>query len=241
MSRPTLLLPVVFPDPACYPVSDTFVEEFSGFDVVLFGYWEVPPETDIDAFRDQHQIEADAVLYELAAAFSHAGAQTEIELHFGSAGDDELRDEITQQTRADAIFVPKPFTSLGKVLAPIRDARNQPRLVEVVGALNENTVIDIELFHVCSDPSEEHDADEMLAEVRESLLDQGFPGLEVETTVEVNEDPGYAIAQRARRHDLVIMGATDEPDFEDKVFGPVYEYVADRSEDPILVVHESDT
>lgn len=200
MSRPTLLLPVVFPDPEFYPVSRTLVQEFSGFDIALFGYWEVPAEADEEEARETHSTEADAVLYELAAELSKAGARTNIQLHFGPPGDEEtqLRDRIAEQTHADAILVPNPFTSLGRVLAPIRDARNQPELIEVIGALNEQTVIDIELFHVCASESATSEAQGMLDGVREELIQRGFPELEVETTVEVGNDPAYAISERAR-------------------------------------------
>lgn len=243
MSKPTLLLPVVFPDPEFSPVPRSLIEAFSGFDMVLFGYWEVPMEADVGEAREAHRIEADAVLYELAAEFSKAGAKTNIKLHFGPPGDEEnqLRDRIAEQTHTDAILVPNPFTSLGRVLAPIRDARNQPELINVIGALNEQAVIDVELFHVCADESATGQAQEMLHGIRDELVGLGFPESEVETTVEVGGDPGFAISERARSHDLVIMGETSEPDFEDRVFGPVYEFVADRSEAPILVVREDES
>lgn len=243
MSRPSLLLPVVFPDPEVHPATSRFFEEFSGFDVTLFGYWEVEAESNIEAAREAHRIEAEAVLYELAAEFSKVGAPADMQLNFGRPGDEEseLRDRIVEETHADAVFVPNPFTSLGRVLAPIRDDRNQQQLVEVVAALNEQTVISIELFHVCEDESMVSDAREMLSGIHERLTRRGFPGLEVETTVTVSDDPAYAISQRARSHDLIIMGETSQPDYEDEIFGPAYEHVADRSEDPILVVRENDT
>ncbi|MFB6298331.1 MAG: universal stress protein [Salinirussus sp.] len=211
--------------------------------MTLFGYWEVEAESDIDAAREAHRIEAEAVLYELAAEFSKAGAPTDIQLDFGRPADEEreFRNRVVEETHADAIFVPNPFTSLGRVLAPIRDARNQQQLIEVVAALNEQTVIDIELFHVCEDESMVSEAREMLDGVHEQLTRQGFPELEVKTTVTVSDDPAYAISQRARSHDLIVMGETSKPDYEDQIFGPAYEYVAGRSEDPILVVRESDT
>ncbi|MFB6359949.1 MAG: universal stress protein [Halobacteriales archaeon] len=242
MSRPTVLLPVLFPDPEFYPVSETLIEEFSGFDIVLFGHWEVPAEVGRDEARNRHRTEADAVLYEFAAEFSRAGARTDVQLHFGPPrdGGDELRDRIAEQTHADAILVPNPFSALGQVLVPIRDARNQPKLIEIVGTLNEQTVIDLELFHLCADESEKDEAQEMLETVREGLIERGFPELEVETIVEVGDDPAYAISERARAHDLVIMGETAQPDYKDQVFGPVYEFVADRSEDPIMVVREDE-
>lgn len=243
MSRPNLLLPIVFPDPEVHPAPSRFFEEFSGFDVTLFGYWEVEGESDIDAASEAHRIDAEAVLYELAAEFSKNGAPADVQLYFGRprAEESELRDRIAEQTHADAIFVPNPFTSLGRVLVPIRDARNQQQLIEVVAALNEQTVIDVELIHVCDDESLVSEAREMLDQVHEQLTDRGFPGLEVKTTVTVSDDPAYTISQSARSHDLIVMGETSEPDYEDQIFGPAYEYVADRSEDPILVVRENDS
>jgi hypothetical protein len=38
VSRPTLLIPVVFPEPELHPMTDMHLAGLNGFDVVLSGY-----------------------------------------------------------------------------------------------------------------------------------------------------------------------------------------------------------
>lgn len=237
MDRPKLLIPVQFPDPELYPYPDTIVEGLAGFEIVLLGYYEVPEGSDPVRVRSEHETEAEGALYDMAAAFSKAGAPTDVELHFGHADDERgIRDRIAERTDLDGVFVPNPISTLGKVLVPLRDARNAERVVEFVGTLDEYTILDIELLHVVPDEAGVEDGRAMLRNVRDRLVDRGFPAAEVEVTVEVDADPAFSIGNRARRHDLVVMGETEQLDLEERIFGRTYETVADRTDVPIIVL-----
>jgi len=238
MDRPTLLIPVFFPDPD--PLVDSNLGGLSGFDVLLFGYWEVPGGATADAVRAEHETEAEAVLYDLAARFSEAGASTDVRLEFGPAGPEsrKLRDEVVAETDPDAILFPRRITLLNNVLVPLRDDRKRDRVVEVASAFDRETMFVLELYHAAPDESAVEPAREMLAEVEATLLDTGFSTDAVETTVEVAEDAAAAIVRRARNHNVVVMGETDLPDGRDRVFGPVYRRVAEEADTPIIVVRD---
>lgn len=238
MSRPTLLIPVVFPDPDPYPMADPYLEGLTGFDIVLFGYWEIPERTTPQAARDTHETEAEAVLYEMAAQFSRAGASTDIQLHFGPAGarKSDLQDRIIAETDADGVLIPEHIELVSNVLVPLRDDRKRDRIVDFVSAFDAETTFVLELYHAAPSEAAIDPAERMLAAVREKLLDRGFEDDDVAVTVEVTDDPQEAIADRARNHNIVVMGETEELDEADHFFGPVYEYINRETNTPIVVV-----
>lgn len=235
MPRETVLIPVVFPDPELYPLNDSFVRELSGFEVVLFGYWET--DEDPGAAREAHATEAEAVLYELAAQFSREGVPTETQLHFGPAGEEErtLQEEAAAQGHAAGVLLPNRPTLLRRVLVAVRDETDADRLVELVGGLNPDTTLRVELFHVAETEAGVADAEELLAGMRERLRENGFPDVELSTTVEVSDDPEGSILRRSRDAELVVMGETEQPDVADQVFGPRYEYIGEETSLPVLL------
>jgi len=73
-SRQTLLIPVVFPDPRAYPLTDSHVEGLEGFDIVVLGYWEVPGGTDPEVARDRRSGESRSVSMRSSSMPSEAAA-----------------------------------------------------------------------------------------------------------------------------------------------------------------------
>lgn len=238
MSRPTLLIPIVFPDPEPYPLTDMYVEGLSSFNIVLFGYWVIPESTSPEAAREAHETEAEAILYETAAHFSHAGASTDIQLHFGPGGDEKLalQERIVEETDADGVLIPKHFSMVNNVLVPLRDDRKQEKIVEFVSALDPETIFALELFHVAPNDDAVEAAEEMLSGIRQTLLDSGFSESDLELTVEVSDDAGAALVERARNHNLVAMGETEEEPVDDHFMGTVFRHLADRTDTPIVVI-----
>lgn len=238
MAKPTLLIPIVFPDPEPYPLTDPYIEGLNGFDIVLFGYWEVPDGTSPEAARDAHETEAEAVLYETAADFSHAGASTDVQLHFGRAGaeEDALQDRIAEEADADGVLIPRRLSMLNNVLVPLRDDRKLDEVVDFVSAFDPETIFVVELYHAAHDASDVGEAETMLEAVKRTLLDRGFSESDLEVTVEVHADAGAAIVDRARNHNIVVMGETEELDDETRFLGPVYRVIAERTDTPIVVI-----
>lgn len=69
----------------------------------------------------------------------------------------------------------------------------------------------------------------------DELHDAGFPYVELTKTVEVTDDPEFGIIRKARDHEFIVMGETEQPDIGDRTFGETYEYIAEEAELPILL------
>ncbi|WP_435180596.1 universal stress protein [Halorussus sp. AFM4] len=236
MSRMSLLIPVIFPQEDA--LTDTNVQGLTGFDIVLFGYWKTPEGADPAVVREEHEVEAQAELYELAAQFSRAGASTDVQLHFGPPGEHmtALESRIAEESDADAVVIPSRITLWNNILVPLRDERNAERIVEFLDAFDLETVFALELFHVAADESDVENAREMLAGVKQLLLDRGFTESDLEVTVEVAPDPEAAIIERASRHNVVVIGETEGLHRAEQFLGPTYERITERTDVPVVVV-----
>lgn len=242
MPTDTVLIPVVFPDPEITPLHDSFVRELRGFEVTLFGYWEVEDGESLDEARDAHETAAEATLYDLASQFSREGIPTDVQLQFGRAGEEEreFREHIADQIHASAILLSESSTLLRRVLVAIRDEDDGAQLTELTGALDPETTLRVELYHAAESDGAVTHAEEFLAGMRETLHEQGFSDVDLTTTVEVTDDPAFSIAQRARDYELVVLGETAQLDIEDRVFGETYEYIAEQTDVPILLGRRND-
>ncbi|PSQ47231.1 hypothetical protein BRD19_09780 [Halobacteriales archaeon SW_7_65_23] len=240
MSDQTLLIPVVFPEPDLSPMDDMHLAGLRGFNIVLSGYWEVPAGVSPETVRDDHGTEAEAVLYDIAAQFSRAGASTDIQLQFGSAGagEREYQNRLVAGIGADGVLLADRLQSMHNLLVPLRDSRHQAEIVDLVSAFDAGSLFILELYHVAAEEAAVEAATEMLRDVEETLLARGFSEADLEVTVEVADDPKAAIAAIARDHHIVVMGETQQPEASDQLFGPVCTYIAEESGTPIIVVRE---
>lgn len=236
MNRMSLLIPVMFPHEG--HLTDANVQGLTGFDIVLFGYWETPEGIDPEVVREEHVTDAEAELYELAAQFSRAGASTDVQLHFGPDGEymETLENRIVDETDADAVVIPKQITMWNNVLVPLRDTRNAERIVEFLDAFDPEMTFTLELFHVAGAESDADAAREMLGGVERMLLDRGFTKSDLEVTVEVAEKPEAAIIERAARHNVVVIGETEEQSGAKRFLGQTYQRIAERTDVPVVVV-----
>lgn len=220
-------------------MSDVDLTGLNGFDIVLSGYWEVPEEFTPAEARAAHRTDAEAILYDMAADFSRAGARADIRLQFGPAGAaDGHQRRVVEDTDAAGIMLADHLSSLLNILIPLRDIRHQEEIVEFVSDLNPDSIFALELYHVAADEEAVEAGMEMLRTVETTLLDRGFSEADIELTVEVSQDARAAITDCARDHHLVVMGKTAEPGTEDQLFGPVCQYIAADSETPLIVVQE---
>jgi hypothetical protein len=232
----TLLIPVVFPDPEIE--TDPTIEGLEGFDITLLGYWEIPGGTTPETAREMHETEAKAVLYEMAANLSRAGASTEIQLHFGPGGEglEKLQDHIVAETDPDGVLIPDNLSMLNNILVPLRDNRRQDKIIDFVSVFDHDMIFVIELYHAAADDAAVEVASEMLEGVKETLLDRGFSEADIEITVEVTDDASAAIVERSRDHNLVVMGETEEGAIPERFLGPVYETIDEETDTPIAVI-----
>lgn len=234
--RKTVLLPVIFPDPN--RLEDAYFEGLDGFHLILMGYWEIPGGANAERAREEHQTEAEAVLYEMASEFSRAGAETDIQLHFGPGGEErsKLQDKILEETDPDGVLMPGTLSMPNNVLVPLRGERNLTEILDFVSQFDHDEIFAIELYHVVSDESDVQAGEEFLERVEESLLERGFSESDIQRTVEVADDPGDAIARVADTHNVVVMGETEELAVEEHFFGPTFQRISEQTNTPIVVV-----
>lgn len=238
MGDQRLVIPVVFPDPEPYPHPSSMIESLSGFEVTLLGYYEVPSGSDTMEVRRAHETDVMAVLYELAAGYAREGVHVDLQVHFGADGAEEreFRDRIVEESDADAVLMSNPVTKLTSVLVAVRNDRYLDSIVEVVGALDGDSVLDVEVLHVARDERRREAGEELTADVEDRLVHHGFPRAEIERTVEVDGNPGFHIGRRGRHHDLVVIGESDRTEIDHQIFGPTFEYVATETRHPVMVV-----
>lgn len=233
MSSQTVLIPIRFPDPE--PLPSTFVEGLTSAKVVLLGVYDLPSETSADE-RHRREIEAYRTLYALAHQFVQRGDTADVELVMGTDLE-AVPTEIAEERGVDALLIPNPINTLGRVLIPIRDAKFSQPTAEFVSTLDQDVVIHATLLYVADEEGEEEAGEQLLSEVRRQLVDAGFSQSAVDTEVVVSDDPSMAISQAAGSYDLIVMGETQESAAE-RIFGKTYELVAERTQLPIIVLRE---
>lgn len=233
-TRPqTVVIPIEFPDPD--PLPPTFIDVTTSCRVILLGVYELPDEVD-DEGRHRREIEAKNTLYSLASNFVREGETAEVELVMGQ----ELADvpsAVAEERDADALLLPNPIVTLGRVLVPIRDRKFAEPVVEFVSTLEESGLIHTSLLHVAEDDDAVEGAEQFLSEVENSLVEAGYPSTGIDTEVVVSDDPSFAVSSAANGYDLIIMGETQDTGYE-RVFGEMYESVAEQTNLPIIVVRE---
>lgn len=233
MSAQTIVIPVEFPDPD--PLPSTFIDAFTSCEVVLLGLNEVEEDATQEE-RHRREIEANHVLYSLAAQFVRSGETADVELVTG----EDLNDaptRIAEQRDADAVMIPKPITTLGRILVPIRDEKFARPITDFLTGLNLDVLHHTTLFHVAETEDDVEAGERLLSDVRDRLVEAGHPELRVDSEVVVSDDPPFEIRETARSYDLVVMGETQDPSFS-SVFGDAYQRVADETDHPVIVVRE---
>lgn len=206
----------------------------------MFGYWKVPEGTDPAVVRENHEVDAQTELYELASQFSRAGAPTEVKLSFGPAGEylSALQERTADEIDADAVVIPNHITQWNNILVPLRTDRNAERIVEFLEAITSESTFILELFHVATNQDDVTSAREMLDGVKGTLLEHGFTESDLEVTVKVADDPEAAIIERASRHNVVVIGETEERSDTRRFLGPIYERIADDIDVPVVIVRK---
>ena len=124
---------------------------------------------------------------------------------------------------------------LRRGLVAVRDERDKSRLMRLIRRLNPETTLELELYHAAESDETAAKVEELLADMFDELHDEGFPYVELRKTVEITDNPEFGIIRRARDHEFIVMGETEQPDIEDQIFGETYEYVSEETELPILL------
>ncbi|MFC4358314.1 universal stress protein [Halobium salinum] len=233
MTEETLLIPVEFPDPMALP--STFVSGFTDCRVLLVGVYETPDDIDPDE-RQRREIEAYNTLYSYANQFVRAGDVAEVELVMGEDVAD-APSRIAEERDVDALLVPNPITALDDVLISVRDPEFVDPIGRFVGMLDEDVLLHSTLFSAAESEAAVEEKRGLLGELEDRMVEAGFNRTTIDAEVAVSDDPPFAISEAARDHDLIIMGETQDSEFE-RVFGATYQSIADETDHPIVVVRK---
>lgn len=227
-----ILVPFELPDPE--PVSRLLIEDLSGMDVVLLGHYGLPEQTPPDAARDQFGADARADLDALAADFEDAGIEVTTRLVFGKDRAKAI-DQVAIEEGCDAELDPAPTAGIGRILVPLLDTANLDRLSFFVHALVEDTTTEVTLFHVAEGDEPVSEAETMLEEARDALIEGGFDPELVDVAVVESGEHDREILRVAEEYDAVVMSEAS-PSVTERIFGTLPDRIADRTGDPVIIV-----
>lgn len=234
MASQTVLIPIEFPDPD--PLPSTFIEGLTNSKVILLGVYESSPDWSSDE-RQRRKIEANRVLYNIAADFVHSGEIAEVELVM----EEDVGDApttVAEERGVDALLVPNPITTLGHVLVAIREEKFAQPIIDFVCSLNRDTLLHTQLLHVAESEDDVESGEQLLSEVKRQLVEEGYSQTGIDTEVVVSDDPPFAISRAASDNDVIVMGETQSSATE-RVFGKTYDSIAEQTELPIIVVRDT--
>lgn len=227
-----ILVPFELPDPE--PVSRLLIEDLSGMDVVLLGHYGLPEQTPPDAARDQFGADARADLDALAADFEDAGIEVTTRLVFGKDRAKAI-DQVAIEEGCDAELDPAPTEGIERILVPLLDTANLDRLSFFVHALVEDTTTEVTLFHVAEGDEPVSEAETMLEEARDALIEGGFDPELVDVAVVESGEHDREILRVAEEYDAVVMSEAS-PSVTERIFGTLPDRIADRTGDPVIIV-----
>lgn len=230
-----VLLPLDLHERSSLP--ESLIDALAGTEVALLGWYDgdPPAPTSEEARRSR------AHLYETAAALLRAGADVSVEMTAdGDLTDlDDLYEKVPGREELDAVYLPGPISTFGRLLVALRDDSTAEAVVDLLSAMNMEAVVHVTLFHVATEETDREAAAAMLDGVAEQIETAGMPAASVDVEVVVDDDPAFAIARTAPDYDAVVLGETQTESIADSVFGPVYDRVRDRADEPVILVRRS--
>lgn len=233
MEHPTVLVFLEFPDPQ-FP-TDGFLDNFLYPDVELVGSYQVADDETVEQARETNETPFTATLREQAERFERQGIRTDTDLVF-NRDVVETRRRIAEADDADAVLLPGKTHTLGEVLLPLRDLRNAAKKADMLDVIDNERLLKLELLHV-TDPTDttETDPKELLREAENLLVEHGIPRDKIETSVRGGDDMMFELSRAAASYDLAMLGESQR-DIEERIFGPVANYVADNSDVSVMIV-----
>ena len=232
-----LLIDVELPHPA--PIEAPLRAMMGGLKIILVGWYAVPDQTTPEQARDQFGGEAQVALDRIAATFRDTGA--EVQTHVVFTGNElDTIERISAEQDCDAVLIPKPITSLQRVLVPVRGLHNARRIAHFVADLVQDGTTDVTLLHVLEKGEAAGDVQaDVLEKMATLVAEEGIDAGLIRRRVERASDPGESIIGIAKDYDVVVIGETD-PSVREVIFGSVPEQIAHKAEVPVMVVRRRD-
>ena len=225
---------VPFELPGGEPVARLLIEKLAGLEVVLLGHYGLPEQTPPEAARDQFEDDAQAELDALAADFVEADIDVATRLMFGRDRGKAI-DQVAIEEGCDAELAPAPTAGIERILVPLVDTENLDRLAFFVHALLGEGTSEVTLFHVAEGDERVAEAEGMLEESRDAMVESGLdPGL-VEFAVVESDGHDAEILELARDYDAVVMDEAS-PDVAERIFGTLSDRISRETGNPVILV-----
>jgi len=230
MEHQNLLVFLEFPEPIRPSLG--LLKALSYMDITLVGYH---PVSDGDELEPVQRAEIEKALTEIASEFENRGIRVETHVATGEHMA-ETRDEWAQRNDIDGILTPGGVGTVGRVLVGVRNTKHVEEMVEFVDLIDRERIIHITLLHIAAETESETVGKEALALMKSKLEEHGVNPHAIDMQIQVSDDPKRELLKAARGYDLTVLGSTEEPGLEDRMFGPISNRVADRSDSAVLVV-----
>ncbi|AFO57467.1 amino acid permease-associated region [Natrinema sp. J7-2] len=199
-------------------------------DVTVLGYHVLPEQTPPDQARLQYEDRATAALTDLVEAFEAAGGSADHRLVF-THDRERTVDRVADEVAADAYAVTGATGSVDRLLVALTGNIAGDRITAFVAELVGDREIGVTLFLATDD---EPGGRESIAAAADSLAERG---IDVETTLAVDEPPLEALVEAAPSHDAIVMGERS-PSLRSFLLGEEADRVAAEAVGPVIVVRE---
>ncbi|RZH67220.1 universal stress protein [Natrinema altunense] len=199
-------------------------------DVTVLGYHVLPEQTPPDQARLQYEDRATAALTDLVEAFEAAGGSADHRLVF-THDRERTVDRVADEVAADAYAVTGATGSVDRLLVALTGDIAVDRITAFVAELVGDREIGVTLFLATDDEPGGRDS---IAAAADSLAERG---LDVETSLAVDEPPFEALVEAATTHDAIVMGERS-PSLRSFLLGEEADRVAAEAVGPVLVVRE---
>lgn len=230
MKHQNLLVFLEFPDPTRPSLG--LLKSLSYMDITLVGF---TPASDENGIETEHKNEIKETLSEIATEFENRGIRVETHVESGDRVAD-TRDEWARRDEIDGVLTPGGVKTVGRVLVGVRDKQHVEEMVEFVDLIDRERIIHITLLHITGETRQGTGEEEALRLMKNELAERGVNPHAIDMEIQVSDYRKRALIKNARTYDLTVLGPTEEPGLEKRVFGPMSNRVANRANSAVLVV-----
>lgn len=213
-------------------VSTGLINLLGTMDVSVLGYHVPPEQTDPDQARRQYEKRAVDALEDITEEFRQAGGEADYRLVFTHNRKQTIQ-RVADETNSQAFAIPETTGPIKRLLVQLSGDIATDRILSFVVELIGNRDIDVTLFLVSDDESDE--AQERLDTAADVLTEHE---IDVRMTLESDTTPFAGLIDAVAGHDAIII---DEqvPSFRSLLFGDETERIATESVGPVLVVRRN--
>lgn len=212
-----------------------------GVDIVLLGYFPVPDQSLPAQIKLTRGDEAAAQLEKVAEGMAGVDGVgiVETELVFTHDRQDPI-DRIADDRGCDAVLAPGSGGANGieRILVPLRDDRNLDRIVAFAGSVARDSEASITLFHAATDDGT--DGEKLLAAAADRLVADGLERSQIDREIGDGDGGNAGIAELGVEFDLIVLGET-EPSLRERIFGSIPTKIANRTDNPVVVVRDTES